>query len=989
MSRRNFFSCDSCNALRQVLTALAFGALLAAAGRQTFAATRIGVITAKTPESENLAALLEVRLAKVPSVVLVERAAIEQVLREQELQALLAADVPGKRAALGKMLKADLLVFLAGNDKPKPHAMVTVCETQQGLRLCIEPVLLSANPETDAEAVFKQIEGAARKGREKIADIVAVPPLVNNSLTHEADRLQWSFAQLAERELLHRPGVVVVELAEAKALAQEMVVSSSAGIERRLPLYLMGEYRYEGAGEKRRGQFTWSLLRGQKELERRHEKNLLPDKMPEQLRLAAAELVDKVLGKSDVRFDAKAEAAALAGRARVFVALGFWHEALSLSEASLLLNYSQPAVHGYAFRAILEGVGKDVVSPPDDPKVIDALCAALPHLEAFFIGTTVAEEYHVYVDGRWWLRRIDTSTPEGRDACCQLYRDMCETANRILAAKAAAKKADCSLELLACWTEMPVELPVDARYHLWNLTVPEYDASLKPEWEAWLAKNLAVICQHRLKLLRDFAWLKSKGKNDYYGAFEKLITMTEPELGDAPLVTNKVYLDFLSQVQKLPNPDMRVCAKDCERRIRGQPKRLAGIEQRVREYERNPPPPTPPKKQISDPDIVFHPLAFKVPLPDGREESLVSEAESEPPTTEPLWAVEAWTGLYDGCDFVVFRKKSSDESSELSLTLMKQKGQLGRLPLDIALSHRGGYSGADRLLNSCWDGQYLWALNPGKEGPLAVIEPREEKIWKVGAESGLPPSTSCAITPLEKGKVCIAGYFGRLWVALASFDGQKINLDVFYEARDVPKPSYHHPDPSRHSPKLARPIEFMSTVTEPGASGRAPRQRVVIGREYSGPLLVDPQTRSVTSLPYDIEPEYCFCGDDGVYWHEDTGPKRELLCRIGFPSFEKKVVNPATFAKNGIFFAGHFHEALGRYDYGPSRNPRWCQLRANFPAGRDGCFFLSHHYGMLLSNVRGVFMVELKNPLSPEPKPPQNGPKNKPNKPKPPGGKPP
>jgi hypothetical protein len=82
---------------------------------------------------------------------------------------------------------------------------------------------------------------------------------------------------------LRRPGLVVVELAEAKALAQEMVVSGSVGIERRLPLYLLGEYRVEAVGEKRRGQFAWRLLRGQKEFGWRDEKDLLWSKFPERL----------------------------------------------------------------------------------------------------------------------------------------------------------------------------------------------------------------------------------------------------------------------------------------------------------------------------------------------------------------------------------------------------------------------------------------------------------------------------------------------------------------------------------------------------------------------------------------------------------------------------------------------------------------------------------------------------------------------------------
>ena len=53
-----------------------------------------------------------------PGTALVERSEIDKVLGEQELQALLVADAPGKRAALGKMLKADLLIFLTDARNP-------------------------------------------------------------------------------------------------------------------------------------------------------------------------------------------------------------------------------------------------------------------------------------------------------------------------------------------------------------------------------------------------------------------------------------------------------------------------------------------------------------------------------------------------------------------------------------------------------------------------------------------------------------------------------------------------------------------------------------------------------------------------------------------------------------------------------------------------------------------------------------------------------
>ena len=51
------------------------------------------------------------------------------------------------------------------------------------------------------------MEDAAKKQQEKLIDIVAVPPLLNNSLTQEADNLQGAFACFVEQTLSSPAGV--------------------------------------------------------------------------------------------------------------------------------------------------------------------------------------------------------------------------------------------------------------------------------------------------------------------------------------------------------------------------------------------------------------------------------------------------------------------------------------------------------------------------------------------------------------------------------------------------------------------------------------------------------------------------------------------------------------------------------------------------------------------------------------------------------------
>ena len=83
------------------------------------------------------ATLLEAELTQGGGLRTVERGAIEQVIKEQELQQLFGSDAGPRRQARGQLLKADLLVLIP----PRPvtrsrRRPLVVCETSQGLRRC-------------------------------------------------------------------------------------------------------------------------------------------------------------------------------------------------------------------------------------------------------------------------------------------------------------------------------------------------------------------------------------------------------------------------------------------------------------------------------------------------------------------------------------------------------------------------------------------------------------------------------------------------------------------------------------------------------------------------------------------------------------------------------------------------------------------------------------------------------------------------------------
>ena len=210
-------------------------------GGQARAATRVAVISPGGAGVEWLASLVEAVGPETGSRPPESPGHQEDPPRKNSRPSWRAAGV-AQRTSLGKLLQADLLVLIEGRKEPRPHAQVVVCETRQGLRLYAAPVEFSEDPEAVAELVVQAVEAAMGKNAEQIREIIAVPPFVSNDLGFESQGLQRPMADLLELRLSGRPGVLVVELAEAQAVADELALGGGERPHRRLPLYLLGDF---------------------------------------------------------------------------------------------------------------------------------------------------------------------------------------------------------------------------------------------------------------------------------------------------------------------------------------------------------------------------------------------------------------------------------------------------------------------------------------------------------------------------------------------------------------------------------------------------------------------------------------------------------------------------------------------------------------------------------------------------------------------------
>ncbi|PCJ58607.1 MAG: hypothetical protein COA79_12665 [Planctomycetota bacterium] len=352
----------------------------------------IAVIQLDIKEIGIRTALLEEQLSNNKRLQLVDREHIDKVMREQEIAAISSALSGSRRMALGKLLKADLLVFYLDVKEPSPHCSIVISETTRGLRLHKSKIVYSDKIEDDVLIINLDIEKAIKKSQEDLRVICAVPPLVSRDLSKTHEHLQGAFAVLLENMLLDIPGVFVVELAEARAIAKELNLTGG-NIKRSLPLYLMGEYRFDHLNEKVSPFIKIFAQQGVDVIG-----SCQADKIPikgalDYLRKSCLELLGVYLKNNLKLINNKDEYRGLTKRANTHFLLGNYIEAAQLFEASFLLKYHQPEAHFLAMSAY----GRTIYHK--NVPILEAIIIydqARVHLEAFLKQHKVMQKYSTY-----------------------------------------------------------------------------------------------------------------------------------------------------------------------------------------------------------------------------------------------------------------------------------------------------------------------------------------------------------------------------------------------------------------------------------------------------------------------------------------------------------------------------------------------------------------------------------------------------------------
>lgn len=795
------------------------------------APTRLAVLAVDSPELGKHAALFESELLKLSDVELLERASVQEILKEQKLQAALTAGANAERMRLAKLLKADVLVTLQAQQKPTPHARLVIFEARQGLRLYHEP-FSPGKVTDDVKKLIPAVKTALERFRSPRREIVAIPSLLDASLTFEQNHLGSAIARVIEQNLLSRPEVLVVELEEAHSISREAELSGMAIEARVLPLYLIGEYHFATRVENRIVSYKLEIKRGAKVLDTQKNDGVPVDQFVASIQSDALKLLDKAIGKSAPAIDPEIENKQLLNRASDLQLIGDYQNALELIEAALVVKPDQPLVHGQAAMLIHfvanprlnEGDAQENLTPKEkiargraNAKLLQR---SLPHFEANWKGdaTNNNRKYGSQYNVVWKANPPDAEWQRELD---DYRKNLAAAIERILDYKAEHKIHDEALFRLRKYLLDPrIELQENAH-------IPQV---LDP-------KLLQIEMDRDLKYAKQFAYLKILNSSPYtaqkwvhFLAPKFHYSTSKPEFKRDNLA--QAYLAHLDQVIAIENaPDLHATA------VKMRDEMLQRMDPAQNVAQQPPPPRKILPRDPSEIDVKRREIPLTEVLADGRRQ----------PFRVPQ--ISKWLTVSPTCDVIKFQDK---------FYWMRAKGEVQRITAS-ALTAADPTSLLNAELSA--DGRYVWFLLPGKAQLLVVLDSQSDAVWTYGAEQGLPPMNSnrggAAICGYTEGKACVAGSFNykRRWIAAAKLDPkQGIVFEVFHEANrrwTGPTSGQQYQYDILTEAEVVHQMESMRGRRTPDGPVE---HRILLYSLFV--ILVDPETRQVADFQKEMRNNY-------------------------------------------------------------------------------------------------------------------------------------
>ena len=744
-----------------------------------------------------LQSLLEAGLLESKKASWLERDQIEAVLKEQSLQAAFGADATSKRTAIGKLLKADLLVLMRPIENlaslapgTSPSLELVVCETSQGLRLCRELVTVGEDPQQTVVWAVARVEQAIDKYDERITRLWAVPPLVCEDLLDDQGYLRQAYARLLEQVLLREPGSLVVELEEARSIGTEVELTApDNGVRRRLPFYLLGSYRSDDRDGLHRVAIELELQQGGKTLRKSNRDVLVRDDVPDYLRQTATEWRQSTGTVNSVLPDSRSEAQQLAQRAKTFAVTGRWPEAYALAEASLLLAPNEPDTLLLAYRACGHICGrcglkpKDWYSPQRVAYTLQMQERSWELAERFLVcnpdpSALSPFKFRLY-NGIDIAAIPDTPLIPLAPETNEVFRN-CQTgstATMLRIVRHLAKLRDVN--------------PTDISCHLRTIGRAlgrrrQFDDTLV--LSAVKAVEDSAHAELYTRALLDSASFTGEPTPADFELFDRLQVSSNPGVQKAvDGWATKMGLTSESR-QKVLDLDGQRAALSEQRNRADQVNAMTAYWKFQREtlglspnacppwIQKGAPPPNPPEifpGEYTSDGVRFRPIKFR----RGPDELL----------DEPLRPILDIVSAGNGIDLIQTPSEIHRINDEQELELL----------WSIPPANPRGTIG---IRSVHFDGKFLWVSTSGsnKGNPmLVIIQPKSGQWWEITREGGLPlpPEDDSQhhqrriveAFPVGHGKACVVTSFDRTWVGMVSFaPGREIALQTLHESSETP-----------------------------------------------------------------------------------------------------------------------------------------------------------------------------------------------------------
>lgn len=168
---------------------------------------------------------------------------------------------------------------------------------------------------------------------------------------------------------------------------------------------------------------------------------------------------------------------------------------------------------------------------------------------------------------------------------------------------------------------------------------------------------------------------------------------------------------------------------------------------------------------------------------------------------------------------------------------------------------------------------------------------------------------------------------------------------------------------------------YCCVLANPSADGKAPDQRVLLGRAENrgnSTLLIDPNKRSVEIVPLALATyKPCLIHNEQCYWGKAVPsaayPFAYKLYRTGFPRFEQEAVNDVVVPQGtmlmhqGRFYVFEYKTKELHVADGITGKLR--RLRGRCPGNpmeRSEVLLASSHYGIVVRTSKGIYEVDLK-----------------------------